>query len=57
MFPIIGDKIPDATEGGLESELQDLWKWKKDMPKDFQGTDDGMRGGRRDMLLGLRAAM
>ncbi|RAK86388.1 fructosyl amino acid oxidase [Aspergillus costaricaensis CBS 115574] len=51
VFPIIGEKIADAIEGHLDSELQDLWRWKPNAPSTFQGTDDGTRGGRRGMIL------
>ncbi|KAK1150222.1 hypothetical protein N8T08_000124 [Aspergillus melleus] len=51
VFPIIGEKVVDAIEGNLESELRELWKWKSDAPSTFQGTNDGTRGGRRDMVL------
>jgi hypothetical protein len=29
---------------GLESEIQELCKWKKDISKIFQGIDGGTRG-------------
>ncbi|KAI9041582.1 NAD(P)/FAD-dependent oxidoreductase [Aspergillus affinis] len=55
IFPIIGEKVVDAIEGNLESELRELWKWKSDAPSTFQGTNDGTRGGRRDMILDVGA--
>ena len=41
----------DAIEGNLEQELQNLWKWREDVPMAFEGTKDGTRGGKRGMLL------
>ncbi|CAH0057892.1 unnamed protein product [Clonostachys solani] len=51
VFPVIGDKIVDAIEGHLDTELKDLWRWKPHAHVPFDGTDDGTRGGRRGMML------
>lgn len=51
VFPVIGDKIVDAIEGNLDKELHELWQWKPHAHVDFDGADDGTRGGKRGMVL------
>lgn len=51
VFPVIGDKVVDALEGKLDKELQELWCWKKEAPRDFEAATDGTRGGKRGMIL------
>jgi sarcosine oxidase / L-pipecolate oxidase len=51
VFPVIGEKIVDAIEGQLERDLQNLWRWREEIPVTFNGADDGTRGGNRDMIL------
>ncbi|PLB43924.1 fructosyl amino acid oxidase [Aspergillus steynii IBT 23096] len=55
ILPIIGEKVVDAIDGNLEPEYRELWKWKTNAPGTFQGTNDGTRGGRRDMILQTEA--
>ncbi|KAK5045490.1 hypothetical protein LTR84_009108 [Exophiala bonariae] len=51
VLPVIGQKIADSIEGKLDHTLQELWRWKEDIPSVFQGTSDGTRGGRRGMVF------
>lgn len=51
-FPVIGDKIVDALEGTLDSELSKMWKWPEvAVPdgEDFNG--DGSRSGEKRAIL------
>lgn len=54
-FPVIGDKVVDALEGSLDSELRDLWSWTEvttpatDSDDLFDG--DGSRSGARNSNL------
>ena len=50
-LPVIGDKIVDAIEGLLHPELQEMWSWRKEAVKNFLGTEDGSRRGKKGMLL------
>lgn len=51
-FPVIGDKIVDAMEGTLDSELSEMWTWPetaRSHEEDFDG--DGSRSGTRRAIL------
>lgn len=50
-LPVLGEKIVDAVEGGLEKDLAGLWAWPRRGVEGFTGTEDGSRGGRRGMIL------
>ena len=50
VFPVVGEKIVDAIEGILEEDLRDLWRWRDEM-EEFDGMQDGTRGGKRGMTL------
>lgn len=51
-FPVIGDRIVDALEGTLDSELRKMWTWLEatvSNEEDFDG--DGSRSGERRAIL------
>ncbi|KAI2721632.1 hypothetical protein DTO027I6_1189 [Penicillium roqueforti] len=51
-FPVIGDKVVDALEGTLDSELSKMWTWPEvavSNDEDFDG--DGSRSGDRRPIL------
>lgn len=51
-LPVLGDKIIDALEGRLESELQALWDWNATTPGAHDIFDgDGSRSGERNSNL------
>ena len=52
-LPVLGDKIVAAIERRLEEELARLWRWRKEeeVVLPFGGTEDGSRGGLKDMVL------
>jgi sarcosine oxidase/L-pipecolate oxidase len=45
-LPVIGEKIVDAIEGTLDTELKKIWEWRE---KDEWGEGDGSRGGPKGM--------
>jgi len=49
-LPVMGEKVVEALEGRLDSELRALWAWPEAV-HGFSGTEDGSRGGRQGMLL------
>lgn len=49
-LPVIGEKVIEALEGRLDSDLRSLWAWPE-VVHGFSGTEDGSRGGRKGMLL------
>lgn len=49
-LPVIGEKVMEALEGMLDSELRSLWAWPEAV-HGFSGTEDGSRGGGKGMLL------
>jgi sarcosine oxidase / L-pipecolate oxidase len=51
-LPILGEKIVDAIEGQLETELQHAWRWREEAAgADCYACEDGSRAGPRDMIL------
>ena len=50
-FPVIGEKIVDAIDGTLQSDLQQCWRWKDRPTQYFECCEDGSRAGRRGMIL------
>jgi len=52
-LPVIGEKVVDAIEGVLEEELNELWRWREERIEGDWTTEDGSRGGRRGMVLGV----
>lgn len=50
-LPVLGEKVVDAVEGGLEGELGELWRWREERVEGDWSTEDGSRGGRRGMVL------
>ncbi|CAI7655707.1 unnamed protein product [Penicillium glandicola] len=51
-FPVIGDKIVDALEGTLDSELSKMWTWTEAAVSDGEDFDgDGSRSGERRAIL------
>ncbi|PTU21652.1 hypothetical protein P175DRAFT_0500535 [Aspergillus ochraceoroseus IBT 24754] len=51
-FPVLGDKIVDALEGNLASELAELWAWPGAVDEHrFSGTEDGSRSGAKGLIL------
>lgn len=50
-FPVIGEKIVDAIELRLETELKELFSWPEKAVDDFVGCEDGSRAGPRGMIL------
>ncbi|OQE40850.1 hypothetical protein PENCOP_c005G00303 [Penicillium coprophilum] len=51
-FPVIGDKIVDALEGTLDSELSKMWTWPEAAVSDEEDFDgDGSRSGERRAIL------
>ncbi|EZF29536.1 hypothetical protein H109_05401 [Trichophyton interdigitale MR816] len=56
-LPVLGDKIVDAMQGILDSDLARLWAWTDNPVTTPAGglgvvwTEDGSRSGARDMLL------
>lgn len=49
-LPVMGEKVIEALEGRLDSELRSLWAWPEAV-RGFGGTEDGSRGGRKGMVL------
>lgn len=52
-LPVIGEKVADGVEGLLEGELRHLWRWREERVEGEWSTDDGSRGGRKGMVLGV----
>jgi len=52
-LPVIGEKVVDGVEGVLEGELRHLWRWREERVEGEWSTDDGSRGGRKGMILGV----
>jgi sarcosine oxidase / L-pipecolate oxidase len=50
-FPVIGERIVDALEGKLDSELKRAWSWRKERVENFHSCEDGSRAGPRRMDL------
>ena len=50
-FPVIGEKIVDAIDGTLQSDLQQCWSWKDRPTQYLECCEDGSRAGRRGMIL------
>jgi sarcosine oxidase/L-pipecolate oxidase len=47
-LPVIGDKVVDALEGTLDSELREMWTWSAAATADNEDFDgDGSRSGAR----------
>ncbi|KAJ6071708.1 hypothetical protein N7499_009722 [Penicillium canescens] len=47
-LPVIGDKVVDALEGTLDSELSEMWTWSAAATADDEDFDgDGSRSGAR----------
>ncbi|KAL9612652.1 MAG: hypothetical protein Q9167_002779 [Letrouitia subvulpina] len=56
-LPVLGDKILSILDGKGEEEedtgLRDCWAWpKKEQRKGWWGTEDGSRGGEKQLVLG-----
>lgn len=51
-LPVLGERIVEKIEGRLESDLDELWRWREGVSLPFQDTEDGSRGGRKGEVLG-----
>ena len=49
--PVLGERVLERTEGCLEPELAELWRWRteEDAAQGWRGEGDGSRGGRKGM--------
>ncbi|MCJ1371887.1 hypothetical protein MMC20_003107 [Loxospora ochrophaea] len=67
-FPVLGGKVVDALEGGLEGALEGLWRWRGEREREgVRGgegrgvweadTEDGSRGGTKGMVWGEEEEM
>ncbi|KAI9873562.1 MAG: hypothetical protein M1830_010854, partial [Pleopsidium flavum] len=57
-LPVIGERVVDAIAGELDGELEGLWRWKGERGVGVDVvTEDGSRGGRKGMVLGVEMVM
>lgn len=50
-FPVLGEKIVDAIQGTLDTNLREIWQWRRQAESDVFCCADGSRGGKKGLML------